>query len=134
MIEQLPPWIDPPSWPTRQTEVFRLWGTLIHKRIIQNPPHFLCHLSPSELQAILAVSEKTATAPNTKLTPLLGQILAYKRQVELIAWSPFVAMGQKMIDLRKILTQHEFEKMLEQIGLSLEEAEISMAAARLETA
>ena len=42
-------------------------------------------------------------------------------------------MGQALIGLKEELAQPEFEKMLEQIGATLEEAEISMAAAHHET-
>jgi hypothetical protein len=44
-----------------------------------------------------------------------------------------MAMGRKLIRLREKLAQSEFEKMLEQIGVTLEETEISMAMARQET-
>jgi hypothetical protein len=134
MIERLPPWIDPPSRSIRQTEVFRQWRALIRERIIQNPPPFLCHLSPPEIRETLATAEKAAATPGAKLTRLLLQIIAYERQVELIAWSPFIDMGHKLIRLRKKLAQTEFEKLLGHIGVTLKEAEVSMAAARQETA
>lgn len=134
MIEQLPSWIDPPSHSIRQTEVFRQWRALIRERIIQNPPPFLGHLSPPEIRETVGAAEKAAATPGEKLTPLLLQIIAYERQVELIAWSHSMAMGHKLIRLRKKLAQPEFEKLLEQIGVTLKEAEVSMAAARQETA
>jgi hypothetical protein len=134
MIEQFPSWIDPPSHSIRQTEMFRQWRALIRERIIQNPPPFLCHLSPPEIRETLAAGEKAAATPGEKLTPLLLQVIAYERHVELVAWSHSIAMGQKLIRLRKELTQLEFEKLLEQIGVTIEEAEVSMAASRQETA
>ena len=124
MIERLPSWVDPPSHSIRQTEVFRRWRALIRKRIVQNPPPFLCHLSPPEIRKTLAATEKSAATPGEKLTPLLLQIIAYERQVELIAWSPFIDMGHKLISLRKKLAQPEFEKMLGHIGVTLKEAEV----------
>jgi hypothetical protein len=133
MIERLPPWIHPPSHSIRQTEVFRQWRALIRERIIQNPPHFLCHLSPPEIRKILATAGNATATPDVKLTPLRMQVLAYERHLELIAWSQFMAMGRKLIRLREKLAQSEFEKMLEQIGVTLEETEISMAMARQET-
>jgi hypothetical protein len=134
MIEQLPSWIHLPSHSIRQTEAFRQWCALIRKRIIQNPPLFLCHLSPPAIREILDAAEKVGTTPDAKLTPLLLQILAYERHVELIAWSHFITMGQALISLKEKLAQPEFEKMLEQIGATPEEAEISMMAAHQETA
>jgi hypothetical protein len=114
--------------------MFRQWHALIRERIIQNPPSFLCHLSPPEIRETLAAAEKAGAMPNAKLTPLLVQILAYERQMELIAWSHLIDMGGKLISLREKLTQPEFEKMLKQTGATLEEAEVSMAAAREEAA
>jgi len=134
MIGQLPAWIQLPSHSIRQTETFRQWHALIRERIIQNPPRFLSHLSSLEIRETLAAAEKVSVMPNAKLTPLLVQILAYERQAELIAWSHFIAMGEKLISLRKKLTQLEFEETLEQTGVTHEEAEVSMAAARQEAA
>jgi hypothetical protein len=105
MIEQLPAWIRLPSRSIRQTEIFGQWCVLIRERIIQNPPLFLCHLSSAEIRATLAAAERTAAMPDAKLTPFVVQILAYERQVQ---------------------------KMLKQTGVTLEEAEGSMAAAQQE--
>jgi hypothetical protein len=41
-------------------------------------------------------------------------------------------MGHKLIGLREQLAQPDFEKMLKQTGVTLEEAEGSMAAAQQE--
>ena len=99
MIEQVPSWIPLPSHSIRQTEVFRQWCALIRKRIIQNPPLFLSHLSPLEIREILDTAKKVATTPDAKPTPFLVQILAYERHVQLIAWSHFIDRS-KSIDIR----------------------------------
>jgi hypothetical protein len=132
MINQLPPWINPPSHIIRQTEIFRKWRAIMLEHIIQNPPSFLRHLSPAEIRKVLETTSARVTSEATGSTPFMIQIRAYERQFELIGWSYFMMLGHELNNLHGKLPKHEFEKLLLKIGINPIEAEISMLVAQQE--
>jgi hypothetical protein len=132
MTDQLPRWFNPPSRLIRQTELFRKWRALMLEHTIQNPPSFLRHLSPIEIRKALDAAGD-APAPLASEPPIfLLQIRAYERQFELIGWSYFIMLGHELNNLQGKLSRGEFEKLLHEIGINAQEAELSMLVAQQE--
>jgi len=128
MINQLPPWITSPSPMSRQSEMFRQWHSLMLEHTLQNPPPFLEYLSQIEIRKILEAATDYDIPSMDELSPFIVQTRIYKRQFELIGWSYFMMLGQKLNNLQEKLSKHEFEKTLHEIGISAKEAQLSMLA------
>lgn len=126
------PWINPPSHRIRQTEIFRKWRALILEYTVQNPPSFLKHLSSIEIRKALQAAGDVAGMATTETSPLALQIRTYERQFELLGWSYFIILGQELNNLQNKLSKNEFEKLLQEIGISALEAELSMLVAQQE--
>ncbi len=132
MIHQIPSWINPPSYMVRQTDIFRKWHAIMLEHTIQDPPPFLRHLSPVEIRKALEMTARTTPSPTIESTPFLIQIRVYKRQLELIGWSYFIMLGEELNHLQNKLSKQEFEKLIVAIGMSADEAKLSMLAAQQE--
>ena len=131
MIDAPPSWISPPSFQTRQTELFGRWRVLFLESIVKNPPFFLSHLSPLALRKVVEEAAEWS-ASEAGLQPLALQMRIYERQAELICWSYFVRLGQELNNFQDKLSGLEFEILLREIGISTLEAELSMLMARQE--
>ena len=99
---------------------------------IQNPPPFLRHLSPTDIRKAIESAGNAAVLSAAELTPFVIQVRTYERQFELIGWSYFIMIGEELNHLQTKLSKPEFEKILDEIGISAREAELSMLAAQQE--
>jgi hypothetical protein len=132
MIDQFPPWINPPSYMIRQTEIFRKWRALMLEHTVQNPPSFLKHLSPIEIRQVLEAAGAAGKSSGSESPSFILQTRAYERQFELIGWSYFIMLGQELNNLQDKFSKDEFEKLLHEIGVNAMEAELSMLVAQQE--